>query len=301
MILTFDTKEKIVGTFVASLFILLLCMVVVIGRGKNWFRSTVMYYTNFNESYGLEKNASIKLFNAEIGKIKKIELAGNRVRIDLAIFEEFSHRIKADSIASVEGVSYIGSKYISIKPGTEDSPMLYEDDEIKSIENKSITDILSEFEVEKTAKMLIKAIQELSELAQILKDPTGPLFTAINSLNNSLKEVEKRIGVILGNVETATGRVPGTVDLVDTDLLEAKKMILELQKGVDLLNKTLANVEQGSRDVPPLILSTEKGVREIRDGVEEIDDVVQSVKRNPFIRSNLPPEPESETGDAGLR
>jgi hypothetical protein len=44
-----------------------------------------------------------------------------------------------------------------------------------------------------------------------------------------------------------------------------------------------------------------EGIREIREGVEDVDRVVQSLQRNIIIRSNLPAEPESMEMDAGLR
>ncbi len=50
-----------------------------------------------------------------------------------------------------------------------------------------------------------------------------------------------------------------------------------------------------------MIRSTKRGIREIRDVVQNIDTVVQSVQKAPIIRSNIPPPPKGETTDAGLR
>jgi len=41
MELDFSKQEKIVGTFIICMTILLLATVIVIGRGKNWFKHYV--------------------------------------------------------------------------------------------------------------------------------------------------------------------------------------------------------------------------------------------------------------------
>jgi phospholipid/cholesterol/gamma-HCH transport system substrate-binding protein len=301
MVLSFSAMEKVVGTFVILVLVLLLSMVVLVGRGKDWFRKNVTYQTTFGQSYDLDLNSSVKLFNADIGKVKKINLVGDRVTVTMAIYEDFASRIRQDSTASVEGISYIGKKFISIKPGSESSPLIEEDGEIPSIENKSITDLLKEFEIEKTAKMVIRAVQDLSEITARIKQPEGPLFTAMASVNKSLEEVEKKVGKIMANVEIATGKTPKVVDQVQADLEKVHEIGDALLANIAELKKIIANIEKGSKDIPPVTGSVKNGVSEIRAAVENIDQVVLSLKKNILIRSNIPPEPQPEAVDAGMR
>jgi len=301
MVLSFSTMEKVVGTFVILVMVLLLSMVVLVGRGKDWFRKNVTYQTTFGQSYDLDLNSSVKLFNADIGKVKKINLVGDRVTVTMAIYEDFAYRIRKDSTASVEGISYIGKKFISIKPGSESSPLIEEDGEIPSVENKSITDLLKEFEIEKTAKMVIRAVQDLSEITARIKQPEGPLFTAMASVNKSLEEVEKKVGKIMANVEKATGKTPKVVDQVQADLEKVHEIGDALLANIAELKKIIANIEKGSKDIPPVTGSVKNGVSEIRAAVENIDQVVLSLKKNILIRSNIPPEPQPEAVDAGMR
>ncbi len=301
MILSFNTKEKIVGTFIITVFILLLSMVVIIGRGKDWFRKNIIFHASFSESYNLDINASVKLFNADIGKVKKITLDGDRVKVTLAIFEEYAQRIKSDSVATVDGISYIGKKYISIKPGSENANTLKIGGNIKTVENKSISDILAEFEVEKTAKMVIKAVQDMSELTQMLKNPKGPVFTAVNSINKSLAEIESRIGLIMENTLIATAKVPGAVDQAKTDLEKVQEITEKVLEHIETVKTILANIEKGSEDVPPVTRSIKSRLQEVSELMEDASDVTKSVKKNILIRSNIPPAPKGEGIDAGLR
>jgi phospholipid/cholesterol/gamma-HCH transport system substrate-binding protein len=293
--------EKVVGTFVIMVVILLLSMVILVGRGKDWFRKNVTYHTTFGQSYDLDTNSPVKLFNADIGKVKGIQLVGDRVQVTMAIYEEFASRIRQDSTASVEGISYIGKKYISIKPGSESLPLIEEDGEIRPVENKSISDLLKEFEIEKTAKMVIRAVQDLSEITARMKEPEGPLFTAMASVNKSLSEVEMKVGKIMANVEKATGKAPKAVDQVQADLEKVHEIGDALLVHIAELKKIIANIEKGSKDIPAVTGSVKNGVGEIRSAVDNIDQVVQSLKKNVLIRSNIPPEPKPESVDAGMR
>ena len=331
MDLDFSKKEKIAGIFIIGIIILLLATVITIGRGKDWFKTYVIYYTTFNESYNLQDNASVKLFKANIGKVKKITLDGNKVKVKLAILEEYSSRIRTDSIAIVESPTFIGSEYVSIQPGSHDAPLIPEGGEIQSEAKKKVSDIMAEFQVEKTAKMVIQAVQDLSELSEIMRDPNGPLFMAINNINKTISHLEAvasdikagkgtvggllrsralfetiqndldRAGDILENIAEATAKTPATIDNVQDNLTTIKQIGDGVLDCISSIKKILKEVEDGSTDIPEVTESTKRGVREIRDGVENIDKVVQSLQKNILIRPNLPPEPKGENVDAGLR
>lgn len=301
MILNFNTKEKVVGTFLISVFFLLLSMVVFIGRGKDWFRKNIIYYATFSESYNIDTNAPVKLFNADIGKVTNVTLVGDRVEFTLAVFEEYAYRIKTDSIASVEGISYIGKKYISIKPGKENNELLRHGGRIRSVEKKSISDILAEFEVEKTAKMVIQAIQDLSELVHILKEPDGPLFTALDSINNSLSEIEKGVGPIMDDARVASSKFPDTVDQFNEGVATIQEATERLIENIETLKRILANVEKGSENVPAITVSIKDKLQKAGEMAEGVSDVTKALKKNILLRSNVPEAPEGDSIDAGLR
>jgi hypothetical protein len=75
----------------------------------------------------------------------------------------------------------------------------------------------------------------------------------------------------------------------------------EARASIESFHVILENLERGSQDIPRVTATARDGIREIRQGVENIDRVVQSLQRNVIIRSNLPDEPTSMNMDAGLR
>jgi len=339
MELDFSKQEKIVGTFIICMTVLLLATVIVIGRGKNWFKHYVTYYTIFEQSYTLEVNTPVKLFNTEIGKIKKITVSGDKVKVKLAILQDFRSRIRTSTRATVQSATFIGSEYVAIIPGEDDDPLIPPGEIIPSKKRKSVTAYLQELEVEKTAKMVVTALQDITEMIQILRDPQGPFFTSLDKANQTLGHIEKisreveagkgTIGGILksgelldkihGNLDEikniVSAKAPAAIDQLQDNLAtlnEIEKEILanmpnikhivkDVEDTVASLKTIIAQIEKRSHDIPKTIQSTSQGIQEIRGTVENIDKVVQSLQQNFLIRSHLPPVPEGKNVDAGLR
>ena len=320
----FNKREKIVGIFIISVTILLLTTVIIIGRGKDWFKKYIPYYTTFNESYNLQANSPVKLLDANIGKVKKITIVGNKVKVSLAILEEFRSRIRTNSVATVKSPTIIGAEYIYIIPGSEDAPLIQRGDEIPSKAKKTITDYLDEFQVEKTIKIVVDAVQNISAIVKTLHDPQGPLFTTFDRVNKTLANIEK----ITKDIESGKGTVGGllktrnlldqihrNLDKVEDNLIilekiengvlenipDIRKIVKDLTKSVEAIKIIVANIKKGSHDIPKVTQSASDGIYEIRSAVENIDKVVQSIQKNFLIKPNLPPEPEPVNVDSGLR
>ncbi len=331
MQIEYKKREKIVGAFIIIIGSLLFFTVVIIGRGQDWFKTYVTYETSFDESYNLQVNAAVKLFKADIGKVKKIELVENRVKVTLAIQEDYASRIRIDTIASVASPTFIGDEYVSIKPGKPNAPLVPEGGMINSVEKKSISDILVEFELEKTSKMLVKALQDLSEMAHVMRDPEGPFFTIIHNVNRIIQGVEDgqgtlggvlksqetlervnanldRLGSVLDNIDKAAEKAPEAVagfkaasTTFKKRVTDAKEIFNALEVSVAKLRIILDNMEEGSHDIPEMTQAAKAGIEEIRHGVRRIDGVVTSIRKNVLIHPNLPQEPVGRNTDADLR
>jgi len=317
MELTFDKKEKAVGVFIICIAMLLLTTVIVIGRGKGWFKTYVTYYTVFDQSYNLEVNTPIKLFNTDIGKIKKILLVGNKVKIKLSILQEFRLRIRNSTRATVQSPTILGAKHIAIIPGEDDAPLIEAGGIIPPEEQKSIADYINEFQVEKTVKMIIVTAQDITSIIQILRDPQGPFFTALKSLNTLLAQVEKMTSEIDAGKGTVGGLIKSRalLDQVHGNLDEVGKIIGNLSEAsaktpatADQVQQTLETLHEIEKEMLASVPDIKRTMKDVEDAVgtlkiilANIDQVVQSLQQNYFIKPRLPPEPTGQNVDAGLR
>jgi len=331
----FNRREKAVGSFLIIIAIASLTTLLVIGRGKDWFKSYITYYTIFNESYNLQEEAPVKMYNAEVGKVKSIEIYEDKVKVELRVLEEYASRIKTDAIAVVEstGISGIvaGSHYVSIKPGSADASPLPREGQMASDKKETLTDILNEFGVQETARKITAAIKDIVEIIKRLKDPQGPLFSTIDNLYKTTYHVEgltrdlqagkgtaggllkstelldmiqmemARLDVILENVGDATERAPGAMDQVQESLERVKRILDEVIESASSISVVLKEVEKGSGEIPQLTQTAKRSIAEMRSTLENADKILQSLQNNFLIRPNLPPQPKGEAVDAGLR
>jgi phospholipid/cholesterol/gamma-HCH transport system substrate-binding protein len=316
MDMEFSRLERLVGIFIIGVSMLLLSTLVIIGRGKDWFETYITYYATFNESYNLQENAAVKLFKADIGTVKKITLEKDRVRVKLAIQEQYASRIRQDAVAVVESPTLIGSEYISIIPGSSQSPLIPEQGEIRSREKRSINDIFAEFEVEKTARMVVKAIQDISEVAQYLSNPQGPLRATLNNIQKTSGHVEQiasdlragkgpmgtvlksddllkqilynieRMGAILDSIQAASAKAPGTMDLVQDNLTIYRDTGKMVTSRVAQAGKILEEIQAAAANLQIILKNIKAGSVDVpristsfRDGVDEIRDGVEEINR----------------------
>lgn len=345
MEMEFSKLERVVGTFIVGVILLLMATVVILGRGKDWFEDYIVYYTSFKETYNLQDNAAVKLFRADIGKVVAITLGKDSVLVELAIQAKYASRIRQDAVAQVESPTLIGSEYIAIIPGSSGSPLIPRGGEIASREKRSLSDILAEFQVEKTAKMVVNAIQEVARISKNLSDPQGPLLVSLNNIENITTDVKKmaadleagqgpmglmlksedllqrivdnivQLGEILTHINTVVAQAPRTMDLVQENLIiyrdtgesvqervdQVQIILSDIQKAAADLQDVIRNIRTGSDRVPQITTTFKSGIQEIRQGVEQVNRVVDSLQQNVLIRGNLPPEQEPLKTDAGAR
>jgi len=316
MDLDFSSKEKIVGTFTICITILILATVIIIGRGKDWFRASVVFYATFSESYNLKENAAVKMYSTDIGLVKDISITGEKVTLTLKIYEDFTKQIKMDAVASVESPTLIGDEYVSIKPGSQKFLPLPENSEIRTVAKKSFTDILQEFEVEKTAKMVVAAIQGITETAQKLRAPEGPLMVSLNNIERTTGHLDKltkslqagegtagsilqsrelieallaridKLGEILENLSAATEKTPQTVELVNTNLETLKQFSTRASGSFLRLENILQEVDESIQAIKTILSNVEEGshdipaiIRSTRQGIDDIRDSVEDADK----------------------
>jgi phospholipid/cholesterol/gamma-HCH transport system substrate-binding protein len=316
MDMEFSRLERIVGIFVILVSMLLMATLVVIGRGKDWFENYITYTTSFKESYNLQENAAVKLFKADIGEVRHITLEKDRVRVRLAILEKYASRIRQDAVAVVESPTLIGSEYVSIIPGSPQAPLIPEQGEIPSREKRSLDDILTEFEVEKTAKLVVAAIQDMTTLLGNLRNPEGPLQASLQNIERTSANIEQivadlkegrgpmgtllksenllqqvlsnieQLGAVLDNINRAAVKAPKAMDLVNENLKTYNAVGQSLQSRVDQARAALITIQKSTDALQVILDNIKQGSTQVprittsfRDGVDEIRVGVEEINR----------------------
>jgi phospholipid/cholesterol/gamma-HCH transport system substrate-binding protein len=310
--------ERMTGAFILLTLIVFLFTVAVVGRGKNWFRKHIVYYTTFEEGYNLVSGSRVKLLGTDIGSVTDVLLTtGNKVKVKVKVLAEYASRIRANSVATVESPTVIGSEYINIRPGTSKAAVIPPEGQIPTKEKKKFTEYLEQYEIGAKLEHIGKILEDLAQITDQLKDPKGPFFGTFGNLKR-----------ITGTVEAGEGSLGR---LINSDELyeHMDTFVATLQETADHLVRAGASIEEGSahlekaaREGPEMVDKTqelldrllkvqvilEKVMTEVpeisaqaREGMQEVNRILDSVKDNFLIRPNLPPPPESETHGLEIR
>ena len=325
MRLQYSTMERMTGAFILLTLIVFLFTVAVVGRGKNWFRKHVVYYTTFEEGYNLISGSRVKLLGTDIGSVTDVLLTkDNKVKVQVKVLAEYASRIRANSVATVESPTVIGSEYINIRPGTSKAAVIPPEGLIPTKEKKKFTEYLEQYEIGEKLEHIGKILEDLVQITDQLKDPKGPFFGTFGNLQQITGAVEAGDGSL--------GRLIKSDELhehIQAELDDIDTFIATLQETADHLVRAGANIEDGSehlekaaREGPEMVDKTqelldrllrvtvilEKVMTEVpeisaqaREGMQEVNRILASVKENFLIRPNLPPPPESETHGLEIR
>ena len=318
MRLQYSTMERMTGAFILLTLIVFLFTVAVVGRGKNWFRKHVVYYTAFEEGYNLVSGSRVKLLGTDIGSVTDVLLTkSNKVKVRVKVLAEYASRIRANSVATVESPTVIGSEYINIRPGTSKAAVIPPEGLIPTKEKKKFTEYLEEYEIGAKLEHFGKILEDLAQITDQLKDPKGPFFGTFSNLQQ-----------ITGTVEAGEGSL-GRLIKSDELYEHMDTFVATLQETADHLVRAGVNIEKGSehlekatREAPEMVDKTqelldrllkvqvilEKVMMEVpeisaqaREGMQEVNRILDSVKENFLIRPNLPPPPDSETHGLEIR
>lgn len=317
MELKYSFKEKVAGVFVIGSVLLLLISLVVIGRGKDWFSKYTPYYTTFEGSYNVQKDTAVKLLDTNIGKVKNVSLLGDQVRVELLILEQYAQRIRIGAFATVSSPTFIGSEYVSIKPGkNKEAPLIPPGGLIPSTPRRSIADLLEEFQVEKTTKLIVQAVQEISELVHTLRDPQGPLLTMIHNFAATLAHVEllsrdlqagkgsvgallktndltnrinidlDKIGAILDHLETAAAKSPAAMDRVQDNLEVIHSVGDGIIEGIRTFKEVMTEIKSDLETVRIILNNLEKAsfdapnvTRSAAEGIKEARESLENIDK----------------------
>jgi phospholipid/cholesterol/gamma-HCH transport system substrate-binding protein len=303
----FHLREQLVGLFLVITLILSVGAIIVIGRGKNWFSKHHTYYTKFQEGYGLKEGSTVKMFNAEVGRVRRVTINDdNEVEVTIDVLADYEKKVRQDSVATVESPTLIGSEFIAITPGSKTAAVILPGGYIRSTPRKSISNYMEEFGLEqkfaqvgRVLDTLAKVTSDLAVVMEELKRPGGPLMGAladVKAVTGDIRAGRGSVGKLLADDDLyqKLDRLTAQLEQTATNLNEVTAnmkpvgselpaLARELGQSAKDIRAIVANFKRGSEDFPALVTDTDEAVRQFRR-------VVESAKTLPLLRSGLPPD-----------
>ena len=110
---------------------------------EDWrpFETQLAYHTYFRSAVGIKVGDPVRLAGVEAGKIRKISLENEKVRVDFYVVEGTD--VRRDSEASIRQMNLLGGQFLGLAFGSPDSPPLPPGSAIPSREGANIDQLIT--------------------------------------------------------------------------------------------------------------------------------------------------------------
>jgi phospholipid/cholesterol/gamma-HCH transport system substrate-binding protein len=246
----FRYVNEIVGGFVILVVLLLLAGVLVAGRAQHWFDPMQEIDLKFppEGSMDLQKGAEVMLLGARVGSVQDILVDDDGdITGSIRVRGSFMRFVRTDSVALVKKKMVVtGDAYIELTRGTNE-PLPRVDAQIPCVKDTEILQMLEEalntlaMEAENTLRLVNRAIEEYTMLAENLNDPT-----------NGIPQVMAQVNGLLADVRSGEG-LPARI-LNDPALADdVAGIVAQAQELLEKVNAMAAELQQVVAKLPPMV------------------------------------------------
>lgn len=281
------------GLFVFLGTVLIVLSIFLVGNKDSLFSKNIMVRTYFENIEGLKTGASVRLNGLTIGSVSDIELKNsttNRVEVTMRIKEEVIQYVRLDSEASIETEGMIGSKLVSISPGTETYAVVKDNGVIMAKDPINMTQILSETqEIMKYMKDLTKEFsQTLAQvnsgegtMGRIINDDELYFATVkiVESADTSLKVMVDKLDRMTNFIVDLGSGVGDIVKNVDSAAIDLRNLISKVENGEGALGALISD-KSAYDSIQVVIANLTKTTDAAREGGEAFAENMEALKHN---------------------
>jgi phospholipid/cholesterol/gamma-HCH transport system substrate-binding protein len=212
--------ELRVGILVITSFAILTFAIILIGGKAGFFTRTYDLRTYLPSASGLKKGSLVWVAGIEAGNVHSVDFSSSpdprrAVQVTMRVTRNFQRAIREDSVASLGSIGLLGDKYLDISRGTDASPMITPDGEIRSSSEADIK----------------KIIQNSNDLVANL----GDLVDKINAITSKIDKGQGTIGKFIND--------PSLYNKLNQTVEEAQGVVAKLKSGDGSLGKFINDPE----------------------------------------------------------
>ena len=254
--MTLSTEQK-VGIF---FLVALVALAVMIELVEDWhpFETQIDYHTHFHSAVGIKAGDPVRLAGVEVGKIRRISLEADKVRVDFYVVAGTD--IREDSLASIRQMNLLGGQFLGLQFGSPQSPPLPAGAEIPSREGANIDQLITHLDenqervfgtlgtmLEETRTSFVDAVARLESIATKVDKGEGSLGRLVNDphLYEELTAAVTNIKEVSARLETGKGSLgkllndPALYDHVSQVAANLQDISQRLKAGEGSLGKLL--------------------------------------------------------------
>jgi phospholipid/cholesterol/gamma-HCH transport system substrate-binding protein len=227
-----NTLETRLGIFFAFTLIVAVIILEMVGVA-DFFKPGYRIQADFKTVQELKKGDLVKMAGVEIGRVDRIDLANERVRVVMKI-KKADAEVKTDSKATIKFTGLLGQNFVAIDFGSATAPKATENTTLATAEQPDLSAIMVKLD------NVAGDIQGLTK--SFTPDNLAPLFGPITDF---MKQNSTNLSAILENARMVTEQVSngrGSVGKLlydDTLYNTALSAVVGLQAGTSELKSTV--------------------------------------------------------------
>ena len=282
-----------------------------------------VYYASFTEAGGLKPNDEVRIAGVRVGKVEKVELDGDHVKVTFRI--KTDSEFGAETGAAIKVKTLLGAMFLALEPAG--TGQLEEGSEIPVERTSSPYDVVEAFSgLAETAEtidtdQLAASLTTLADLTRNTPEEFRSALAGVSALSSNIADKNDRIGELLQNLE----RVSSVLDERDQDivtlmqdsdvlfraLVARRQAVHNLLVSTSTLSRELtALVRQSRADLKPALTQLASVVDVLNKNEDNIDNSLRLMA--PFYRvfantlgngpwfdtfiQNMPPVPDVANG-----
>lgn len=267
-----------VGLLTLAALASVVVMSLKITRNQSGFGKHIEYKTMLEDASGILEKTPIKVAGINAGRIKSIQLEGNKALITFEIIEQI--KITPEASMKIKSVGLLGDKFIDMNVGSQQGERLEAGSMIPTTTGGGFDNL------SKDAGDVLKEVKEIaSTIKDALRDDQGrnvikEIVSNIHDMTSTLKRIttgnEDKINKIIDDMEAVTAQLAHETDRYQKDslmgdLAKVGPILDKVDSAVSDLKIIVGDVKEGKGTVGKLL----------RDDavVDQVSQTLSSVNR----------------------
>jgi phospholipid/cholesterol/gamma-HCH transport system substrate-binding protein len=280
-----NNEEIKVGVVVVVAALLFLVALVFVG-GVNLLRKKKSEYTTyFKFAGGLEPGSLVRYGGFKVGTVEAASLdPTDSTRVKVVIQVDPKTPIKANSVARISSLGFLGENYVEVSPGTRNAPLLPPGSEIPAMEIVQLSDVFNN--VNNITVNATKLVNDLDAQVLVLSKNSNELIQNLNGVVSP--ENKEHISSIMAN---ADGMLKDSRPHVERTLANLDTVMAKLNPTIDNLNGTIGKadqltghldgvVQENRKEIHDTLLRLQTSLADAERIINDLDDTLGANRGN---------------------
>lgn len=201
-----NTLETRLGLFFALALVVAVVILEMIGAAE-YFKAGYQVNATFRNAQELKSGDLVKMAGVEIGRVEKIELAGNRAKVTAKINGKYE--VKTDATATIKFTGLMGQNFMSVDGGSQEAPALTQGGTLQTYERPDLS------------SLMVKLENVASGVEGLTKSFSPENFsTLLGPITDFMSQNQTNLTAMIGNMRTVSGQIAqgqGTVGKIIMD------------------------------------------------------------------------------------